>query len=248
MAGGEFKHGLDICQDIKRWTQDLDVIFDVGANVGQSAVQFSDVFTGANIFCFEPVHETCEILRRNVQDNPKVSCFCKALGPGTGTGSMMLQSGSVNNSIVDRPTIGPTRFNDTTLRTVEMETLDNFCQERGLQWIDFLKIDTEGYDMMVLQGAQDMLDAHRIGWIQVEASMTHFNEKHVPFSEFTGFLEPKGYVLFGIYDQTPEWSGEARLRFSNPVFISEVHMERLQRVPISSSENGLRRRLPQVHP
>ena len=68
-----------------------------------------------------------------------------------------------------------------------------------------------------------MLNANNIGFIQVEAGMNPANKLHVPLQAFVDFLSPFGYVLFGIYEQHLEWTGENRLAFSNPVFISEKY-------------------------
>jgi hypothetical protein len=66
-----------------------------------------------------------------------------------------------------------------------------------------------------------MLQGHKITFIQVEAGMNPHNKLHVPLQDFVDYLTPFGYVLFGIYEQHLEWTGEKRLSFSNPVFISE---------------------------
>ena len=46
--------------------------------------------------------------------------------------------------------------------TVQVETLDNYCQRNSISKIDLLKIDTQGYDLEVLRGAKQMLSEHRI--------------------------------------------------------------------------------------
>ena len=50
-----------------------------------------------------------------------------------------------------------------------------------------------------------------------------------PLPEAQAWLARFGYVLFGIYEQTPEWSGEPRLRFSNALFVSSRDMARRPR-------------------
>ena len=97
------------------------------------------------------------------------------------------------------------------------------CQAESINYIDILKIDTEGFDIEVLKGASTMLKANQISFIQVEAGMNPHNKLHIPLQQFVDYLTPYGYVLFGIYEQHLEWTGEKRLSFSNPVFISEKH-------------------------
>lgn len=60
-------------------------------------------------------------------------------------------------------------------------------------------------------------------FIEVEAGMNPHNKYHVPFSELKSFLESKGYLMFGFYDQTQEWiCKKPFLRRCNAVFISET--------------------------
>jgi hypothetical protein len=53
-------------------------------------------------------------------------------------------------------------------------TLDAYCLENHIEQIDFLKIDTEGYELFVLKGARHMLEQNRIRVVQFE-----FNEMNV---------------------------------------------------------------------
>jgi len=106
----------------------------------------------------------------------------------------------------------------------EMRTLVSFCQEQGIGEIDFLKIDTEGYDLEVLKGAEQMLDSHQISFIQVEAGMNPSNKKHVSLEKFKEYLEPKEYLLFGIYEQASEKSN-VFLRRCNALFVSQKALE-----------------------
>ena len=87
--------------------------------------------------------------------------------------------------------------------TITLTTLDIYCEERGIEEIGLLKIDTEGFDLEVLKGGAEMLKHQRVSFIQTEAGMTRFNTKHVPFHDQQQVLAEMGYVLFGIYDQTP---------------------------------------------
>jgi FkbM family methyltransferase len=53
-------------------------------------------------------------------------------------------------------------------RRVRMVTLDGYCRENGIRHIDLLKIDTEGFEPYVLQGAAEMLTAGRVSLILLE--------------------------------------------------------------------------------
>ncbi len=68
-----------------------------------------------------------------------------------------------------------------------------------------MKIDTEGYDLEVLRGAESLLTHQRVDLVQVEAGMNRDNHRHVTFILLTEYLERFNYRLFGIYNQSGEW-------------------------------------------
>jgi FkbM family methyltransferase len=212
-------HGLHLFCDLRTRVPSLTIetVFDVGANVGQSARKFRRNCPSARIYSFEPFRSTFEQLRENTRPLANVECVNLALGSESGEVTVAAQPQSVSNSL----RAGAGRAGTGAAEVVRVETLDGFCAGRGIERIDLLKIDTEGYDLEVLRGAEGMLRAGRISLIEVEAGMSRRNSKHVPLADFVRHLEGRGFVLFGVYDQTPEWNGDACLRFSNPVFIAE---------------------------
>lgn len=189
----------------------IRTIFDVGANVGQSAEEYLRHFPGAAIYCFEPVKATFQQLERNLKGRAILHCSGFAAAPGVGQIS------------IDGPSEMRTLIHSAEEPTeaVELQTLDGFCESAGVQQIDFLKIDTEGYDLEVLEGAKRLLQEQRVAVIQVEAGMHPRNERHVPFEVLKRHMEAQDYLLFAIYEQAGEWTlGAPHLRRANPVFIS----------------------------
>jgi len=211
-------HGLDPYYDMKKRISEnsFKVVFDVGANDGRSAVQFLPEFSAATIYCFEPVRSTFEELVSSMGSNKRIKPFNLALGSSEGEAVIKKDD---DNSRCNQVSFDIDATCDSEMVTVS--TLDRFCDQHKIPQIDFLKIDTEGFDLEVLKGAEKHINDHKISFLQIEASMSPYNVKHVAFQEFKSFLESRGYLLYGVYDQTLEWSGEARLRFSNPIFISE---------------------------
>jgi FkbM family methyltransferase len=193
------------------------VVFDVGANVGQSLYRISHAFPYADIYCFEPILSTFNQLRENTSKMTRVQCFHLALGSSSGTTQVVLQNSSLINSLVR--TIRESSHKDLNIETVHIDTLDRFCDRHNVEHIDYLKIDTEGFDLEVLKGGNQMLACGRVTFIQVEAGISYTNKEHIPLQQFRQYLEEKGYHLFGIYEQTLEWTGELRLMFCNPVFV-----------------------------
>jgi Methyltransferase FkbM domain len=74
--------------------------------------------------------------------------------------------------------------------SVEMTTIDEFCRESGIEYVDFLKIDTEGHEIDVLLGANQMIEAGRIAAIQFEFGDTFLHTKY-HFHDVFNMLSPR---------------------------------------------------------
>lgn len=213
-------HGFNLFIDIKKKIPGfhMGTIFDVGANVGQSARMYAQHYPSAHVICFEPVRSTYTELRKNLAGMKNIEFYQLAMGSVGKPVRITLQSSSLENSLLNKA--DPDAAEDANIETVDVGTLDDFCANHDISHIDFLKLDTEGFDLLVLMGGHTLLDSQRISLIQVEAGISPGNKKHVPIMQLKEYLETKGFLLFGVYDQITSWSGEPRLRFCNAVFLS----------------------------
>lgn len=229
--------GIDLLQDITNHLPMLqvDVVFDVGANVGQSARKYLDWFPNCRIYCFEPVEETFRQLQTKFKTHSRIQSFQLALGSCQGEARMVHQDSAEMFHFIDHSE-GLLTNDGLIVEKVNMDTLDNFCSRTNINHISYLKIDTEGEDLKVLKGSEKMLSAHLIDLVEVEAGMNCRNERHVPFEALKEFLESKQYYLFGIYEQVGEWiTKQPQLRRSNLLFISEhVIVSNNERVKIAT--------------
>ena len=202
----------------------FNVIFDVGANVGQSAKSYVKQMPKSTIYCFEPVHETFKTLQINTKHYSQVKCYNCALSSEEGVGKIVKQEKSSRNYMISEEDVA--NFDDDELETIEVGTLDRFCLEERISKISYLKIDTEGRDFEVLLGSQDKIRSQNVDFIEVETGMSVFNDKHVPFCEIKSHLENSGYHLFGIYEQIAEWpERKPNLRRVNSVYIANNLVE-----------------------
>jgi FkbM family methyltransferase len=192
--------------------QRMEVIFDVGANLGRSAIEYSRACKQARIYCFEPVRTTFDIMRSKVGERCVAECI-----------ALSDVAGSARMDASESPEMAHlTTADDELLEMVAVDTVDAYCSSKGIAGISFMKIDTEGYDLHVLKGANGMLAGQKIDLVQVEAGISPENRRHVPLEAMKTYLEERDYFLFGIYDQVPEWpTGRPHLRRVNAVFISK---------------------------
>lgn len=139
------------------------VLFDVGANVGNYARVLAEYFKDGCIHCFEPARKTFETLSGNVKS---LNVVLNNFGASNEISEQILYSDSDNSglaSLYDRQCV-----NNVSQETVRLDTIDHYCTERGISHIHFLKMDIEGNELNALNGAKGMLDAGKIGAIQIE--------------------------------------------------------------------------------
>ncbi len=221
-------HGVDPIRDIANSLPKYraDIVFDIGANVGQSSKLYLEKFPYAHIYCFEPVSDTFSQLQNNLKGSKRVDCYQLAFGSAKGRGKMVLQGPSDEFFMINESKQLPIN-NSVLTELVDIDAIDEFCHTKGIDRINYLKIDTEGGDLEVLKGAMNMLTEQRIDCVQVEAGMNPTNNRHVPLESLKKYLESHKYFLFGIYEQMSEdWAnGEAHLRWTNLLFISHHIIE-----------------------
>jgi hypothetical protein len=78
--------------------------------------------------------------------------------------------------------------------TVNLNTADQYCQEMGIQHVHLMKIDAEGHDFAVLEGARTMLEKRAIGVVQFEYNALWIESRHYLKDAFA-MLQPLGYSL-----------------------------------------------------
>lgn len=215
-------------------------ILDVGANLGQSCLPLAEALPGARIYAFEPAARSFAKLQANVADHPSIEPMNLALGAATERGAMIAAGTSFDNRLTmpkplaERPTLAqalgrapggpPPAVPEPPLRKVRRQEVDivagaDFCRERGIDHISFLKVDTEGHDLEVVRGFGPLL--HIADFVQVEAATNDYNQTHVPLRDFQTVLGQAGFYLFRIYGEAFEFKfgGRPVSRRCNPVFI-----------------------------
>jgi FkbM family methyltransferase len=208
-------HAREDWYDIRKSGCRIESIFDVGANIGQSAHKFRNAFPHAHIYCFEPVRSLFQELHRGVRGDSRVQCFQVALGSAPGAGKIYLTGHSTTSSLIEPA-------ESRGVEDVQIDTVDSFCAVHGPERIDLLKVDAEGYDLEVLKGAAALLSSARVAFVLVEVGFHPGDARHVLFDDVRECLMAYGFHVYGFYDQNLEWSGESRLRFANACFANEA--------------------------
>jgi FkbM family methyltransferase len=181
------------------------VIFDVGAYEGAYARMAQRILgESAVIHCFEPHPVSSARLKA---DAGSLDVHETALAARAGTSTLHEDPGYPNMATL-APDALPVAGRVADQRTtVEVTTLDEFCAGRSIERIDLLKIDVEGAELAVLQGATGLIDEDRIRIVQFEfgygslATRTFMRDYFELLGETRNFyrVAPGGLIPLGDY-------------------------------------------------
>lgn len=144
------------------------IAFDIGANVGAFTSLIGSF--GHTVHAFEPIPETFCRLKNNVKSNGLLGhthLNCLAVGKEQGLVTFQTEEfGAATNRMIAS---GWGEINSaTSTQVVAVTSLDDYCRSQNIERIDFVKIDVEGMEPYVLQGAKTLLQERRIAAILIE--------------------------------------------------------------------------------
>ena len=184
--------------DMKRLLNEKDdpVIFDVGANNGQSIILFKNRFPGCIIYAFEPGTEAFQTLEAKYGSNSSIHLNNIAVGSEKTRMEFNENTFTYMSSFLE---IDRTGWGEIlNKKTVEVTTIDLFCKENGILNIDVLKCDTQGFDFEVFKGASKMLNNVKLVYFEFTFSDMYKGLPH--FDEVYKFLTDHNFRLANLYD------------------------------------------------
>jgi FkbM family methyltransferase len=199
--------------------KNLSVIFDVGANVGDIALRYSELFSNAAIYAFEPFPDSFQALQNNIAGKSKITPYQKAIAAIAGEQTFFVNYNADTNSLLPSQKMGLSSDKQVANKgeiKVAVWTIDDFCKEKGIGFIDILKLDIQGGELAALNGAANMLAENKIGLIYTEA---YFRQQYVDqplFHDISKYLEQFGYFIQDIY--SPIY-GKGSLAWCDAIFL-----------------------------
>lgn len=140
---------------LRRLLQPGCTVLDVGANYGYCAIALAaELKKRCRVLAIEPDAENFARLRKHVQWNGLEDVIeCHGLGVSDSEGTAAMEKPAGNS--------GHARIVPGENGTISVTTLDAFCEGRGLERVDALVLDVEGYEDRALRGAAKTLDCFR---------------------------------------------------------------------------------------
>jgi FkbM family methyltransferase len=169
-----------------------DVVVDVGAFEGEWTTNVLEIFPNAAFVMFEPQEAKQPLLDELCRTHRNVRLVPTILGNRTEDAVRFyeMESGS---SIYEEQTSHPRQ-----VRAYPMQTLDAAMKTLSLPGEVFLKLDVQGAERDVLDGATETLA--RCSFLLLEASVLNFNADAPLLDELVQYLKDKGFVLFDVCD------------------------------------------------
>jgi len=192
-----FPIGIRMHHDLNRFLgHQPGVIVDAGANVGQTALAFARYWPRASIHSFEPVGASYAQLCANCAALPAIRCHHYALGEADEEMNMLLQENSELNSL--SPQAAPSATNAS--ERIRVRRLDDWAVEQGAGRIDLLKMDVEGHELRLLDGAEGLLRAGKIDAVFAECRFLRNDTPQVLFQDLDQRLTDAGMLFSGFYE------------------------------------------------
>ncbi|UKE79344.1 FkbM family methyltransferase [Xanthomonas graminis] len=184
----------------KLLTTNAPVIVDVGAHRGESIQYFKSIYPDCQLYSFEPDPQNFAELKKMAAQFGTTT-MCVALGEKEEVGHYYRQSIShlggllqINADSIDSLGYARQATNEEIL--VSKTTLDNACATLGIAHVHILKIDVQGFELQVLEGATTILQ--HTDCAVIEIGLYDFYGKTNSFVEVVNLMQAAGFSLWDI--------------------------------------------------
>jgi FkbM family methyltransferase len=199
-------------------TEPRPVVFDVGANVGATLEEFKQWWPDAQVHCFEPQEECWGELERRAAQYSDGQVIINQYAVGSvKTDSAVFYTHDISSGVSGFHEINLESNDSITLRkvrglegegvaqyeqrlnrerSVTVARLDDYMQTGGIERINLLKIDTQGFEPEILEGLGDRLA--NVDIVLSELMFFDYYKRSLSFSDIEQWLLPAGLRLYDI--------------------------------------------------
>lgn len=187
-----------------KWLQEMGIhtILDVGANVGKFSIKFDKIINDAMIYAFEPLSDCYKLLLDNTKHIKGLKCYNLGLGRESKDALIFHNEFSPSSSLLEMNDIHKDAFPHTkhsTEEKIKILPLDEMIDDINWNKKVLLKIDVQGYELEVLNGAE--LSLNNIDLIIIETSFDELYKDQPLFNPIYKFLTAHHFNYEGNFDQ-----------------------------------------------
>lgn len=192
-----------------------NVVFDIGANIGQWTKIALSINNNLNIHCFEPSKDTFEKLLGN---NFPPNVICNNFGLSSAKKEQFLyiyKEGGGLNSLYKREGLYDRyeRFPQKKEK-IQLDTLENYCYDKNINKIDFMKIDAEGYEFEILKGGKTLFHNSQVNMIQFDYGGC-FIDAYMFLKDIFDLFKDLDYNFYKIYPKSIKLVRKYHQKFEN---------------------------------
>jgi FkbM family methyltransferase len=171
------------------------VIYDVGANIGQSAAPLLSLRSDIEVVSFEPSPSSLPFLRKTVAASPHAKRWrLVETALGARPGAVGFQLASPQESLFEG-TVHTGRSSHGSTVQVEQTTLDQAWIDQGRPPVSLVKVDTEGGETEVLAGAGRLIAEARPAWL-IEWSRLNLAARGIPTASLLDLCRANGLIAY----------------------------------------------------
>lgn len=199
-------------------------VIDGGANVGDVAWHMRANFPAATIHAFEPDPDSFTQLSDRFLDDVRLVPVCAGLSEQTGTATLYRYEESGLNALAPLQGDAGTHLEGYGVAPVgsteiELTSIDAYCADLGIDFIDFLKLDLQGWEIPALRGAAEMASTGRIGVIYTEVNFVDLYADQDRYEHVAAVLDELGFRLFNLYAMS--FNRKGQLGWADALFAHE---------------------------
>ena len=143
------------------FVRDVDVVMDVGGNVGAGAVFFSHAYPDATIHSFEPGSWAYRLLKANTEARSNVHAHNFGLYPRDA--SLPLYRGKYDSGM---SSVAKSESTTEKREVVTLRSVRAWLDENSIDAVDILKIDAEGCEVPILEAMGDLLPSVKVVYLE----------------------------------------------------------------------------------
>jgi FkbM family methyltransferase len=178
----------------------VNKIFDIGASRGMYGAELRKIGYANMIISFEPLNDMFELLKKRSANDSNWKCEKMGLADFDGEAEINIANNKDSSSLLE---MLPAHLDSAPesqyigKQKIKIRRLDSiFNQYYNQNDVVFLKIDTQGFEKKVLEGASKVMD--NIVGLQIEMSLIPLYKDSLTYNDMINYLDSFGFDLLGI--------------------------------------------------
>ncbi|MBS1525978.1 MAG: FkbM family methyltransferase [Bacteroidetes bacterium] len=194
---------LELLELISQKGAKINVIYDVGANIGTWTMLAKSFFKDAQVHAFEPLPVHTAKFAENTRNLADVHLHKFCLGNADTNAVINVSSFSDSSSILEATSLEYEQFQIKKVDDVQVEVkkLSTLIAQKILPPPDLIKLDVQGFELEVLKGAEDQL-AHA-SYIISEVSFKEYYKNQALFLDIANYLSGYNFRIYAFGHSTP---------------------------------------------